>query len=91
MLWGLSYAGEKGARAVLEMMRREIDQAFALAGIFHIYYFIIELKHVIFEIFLLNNLYFFNCRLLKRRASDERHGSTRILLQSTMIDQNSNL
>ncbi|XP_023288713.1 hydroxyacid oxidase 1 [Orussus abietinus] len=32
MLWGLSYNGEKGARAVLEMMRKEIDKAFALAG-----------------------------------------------------------
>ena len=32
MLCGLAYAGEKGARAVLEMMRNEIDKAFALAG-----------------------------------------------------------
>ncbi|XP_058802708.1 uncharacterized protein LOC131670799 [Phymastichus coffea] len=32
MLWGLTCAGEQGARAVLEMMRREITLAFALAG-----------------------------------------------------------
>ncbi|KAL7300851.1 hypothetical protein TKK_0006409 [Trichogramma kaykai] len=32
MLWGLVHDGEKGARKVLEMMRREIDVAFALSG-----------------------------------------------------------
>ncbi|XP_001604479.1 hydroxyacid oxidase 1 [Nasonia vitripennis] len=32
LLWGLTCGGEQGARSVLEMMRREIDQAFALAG-----------------------------------------------------------
>ena len=33
MLWGLACGGQQGARAVLEMMKREIDQALALAGI----------------------------------------------------------
>ncbi|KAJ8679780.1 hypothetical protein QAD02_015567 [Eretmocerus hayati] len=32
MLWGLACGGEKGARLVLEMMRREIDQTFTLTG-----------------------------------------------------------
>ncbi|XP_014217219.1 peroxisomal (S)-2-hydroxy-acid oxidase GLO5 [Copidosoma floridanum] len=32
LLWGLTYAGEEGARAVLEIMRHEIDLAFALTG-----------------------------------------------------------
>ncbi|KOC59761.1 Hydroxyacid oxidase 1 [Habropoda laboriosa] len=32
MLWGLSYDGEKGARQVLEIFRKEIDLAFALTG-----------------------------------------------------------
>ncbi|OXU29923.1 hypothetical protein TSAR_004386 [Trichomalopsis sarcophagae] len=32
MLWGLACGGEEGARAVLEIMRREIDETFALAG-----------------------------------------------------------
>lgn len=32
MLWGLTYDGEKGAREILELMRREIDLAFALTG-----------------------------------------------------------
>lgn len=33
MLWGLACGGEEGARAVLEILRREIDETFALAGI----------------------------------------------------------
>lgn len=32
MLWGLCYGGEEGARTILELMRKEIDQAFALTG-----------------------------------------------------------
>ncbi|XP_043793473.1 peroxisomal (S)-2-hydroxy-acid oxidase GLO5 [Apis laboriosa] len=32
LLWGLSYGGEHGARAVLEIFRKEIDIAFALTG-----------------------------------------------------------
>ncbi|CAL1684387.1 unnamed protein product [Lasius platythorax] len=32
MLWGLAYGGEKGASEILELMRREIDLAFALTG-----------------------------------------------------------
>ncbi|CAK9808258.1 2-Hydroxyacid oxidase 1 [Anthophora plagiata] len=32
MLWGLSYDGEKGARQVLEIFRKEIDLVFALTG-----------------------------------------------------------
>ncbi|KAK1133053.1 hypothetical protein K0M31_014416 [Melipona bicolor] len=32
MLWGLSRNGENGARAVLEVFRKEIDLAFALTG-----------------------------------------------------------
>lgn len=32
MLWGLSYGGEEGARAVLEVFRKEIDVTFALTG-----------------------------------------------------------
>ncbi|KAL6448737.1 hypothetical protein ACFW04_000510 [Cataglyphis niger] len=32
MLWGLTYDGEKGASEILELMRREIDLAFALTG-----------------------------------------------------------
>lgn len=32
MLWGLVYDGEKGASEILELMRREIDLAFALSG-----------------------------------------------------------
>ncbi|XP_076234394.1 hydroxyacid oxidase [Calliopsis andreniformis] len=32
MLWGLSHAGEQGARQVLEIFRKEIDLAFALTG-----------------------------------------------------------
>ncbi|XP_012220264.1 uncharacterized protein Hao [Linepithema humile] len=32
MLWGLAYGGEKGANKILELMRREIDLAFALTG-----------------------------------------------------------
>ncbi|KAG7202562.1 hypothetical protein KM043_009758 [Ampulex compressa] len=32
MLWGLNYAGEKGARKILEIMKKEIDHAFALTG-----------------------------------------------------------
>ncbi|XP_011505949.1 PREDICTED: hydroxyacid oxidase 1 [Ceratosolen solmsi marchali] len=32
ILWGLACGGEKGARTVLELMRREIDLAFALTG-----------------------------------------------------------
>ncbi|XP_024888011.1 hydroxyacid oxidase 1 [Temnothorax curvispinosus] len=32
MLWGLVHGGEKGAREILELMRREIDLAFALSG-----------------------------------------------------------
>ncbi|KZC06632.1 Peroxisomal (S)-2-hydroxy-acid oxidase GLO5 [Dufourea novaeangliae] len=32
MLWGLSHAGENGARRVLELFRKEIDLAFALTG-----------------------------------------------------------
>ncbi|XP_029671928.1 peroxisomal (S)-2-hydroxy-acid oxidase GLO5 isoform X2 [Formica exsecta] len=32
MLWGLTYNGEKGASAILELMKREIDLAFALTG-----------------------------------------------------------
>ncbi|KAG6800896.1 hydroxyacid oxidase 1 [Apis mellifera caucasica] len=32
LLWGLSYGGERGARAVLEVFRKEIDVAFALTG-----------------------------------------------------------
>ncbi|GAB1868969.1 Hydroxyacid oxidase 1 [Camponotus japonicus] len=32
MLWGLTYDGEKGAYQILELMRREIDLAFALTG-----------------------------------------------------------
>lgn len=32
MLWGLAYGGEQGAREILELMRKEIDQAFALTG-----------------------------------------------------------
>ena len=32
MLWGLTYDGENGARAVLEIFRKEIDLAFALTG-----------------------------------------------------------
>lgn len=34
MLWGLAYDGEKGASKILELMRREIDLAFALTGKF---------------------------------------------------------
>nr|XP_031825621.1 peroxisomal (S)-2-hydroxy-acid oxidase GLO5 [Nomia melanderi] len=32
MLWGLFHAGEKGARDVLELFRKEIDLVFALSG-----------------------------------------------------------
>jgi len=32
MLWGLVHSGEKGASEILELMRREIDLAFALTG-----------------------------------------------------------
>ncbi|PBC28775.1 Hydroxyacid oxidase [Apis cerana cerana] len=32
LLWGLSYGGKDGARAVLEVFRKEIDVAFALTG-----------------------------------------------------------
>ncbi|XP_014599549.1 PREDICTED: peroxisomal (S)-2-hydroxy-acid oxidase GLO5 isoform X1 [Polistes canadensis] len=32
LLWGLSYAGEKGALNILEIMRTEIDHTFALTG-----------------------------------------------------------
>ncbi|XP_012528234.1 hydroxyacid oxidase 1 [Monomorium pharaonis] len=32
MLWGLVHSGEKGAREILEIMRKEIDLAFALSG-----------------------------------------------------------
>lgn len=32
MLWGLAYNGEKGAYEILELMRKEIDSAFALTG-----------------------------------------------------------
>lgn len=32
MIWGLVHSGEKGAREILELMRREIDLAFALTG-----------------------------------------------------------
>lgn len=32
MLWGLAHSGEKGAKAVLDMMKRDIDQTLALAG-----------------------------------------------------------
>ncbi|XP_015113733.1 hydroxyacid oxidase 1 [Diachasma alloeum] len=32
MLWGLAHAGEEGATAVLEIMRKEIREALALAG-----------------------------------------------------------
>jgi len=32
MLWGLAYDGEKGARKILELFRREIDLSFALTG-----------------------------------------------------------
>lgn len=32
MLWGLCHAGEKGALNILEMMKKEIDQVFALTG-----------------------------------------------------------
>ncbi|XP_046818746.1 peroxisomal (S)-2-hydroxy-acid oxidase GLO1 [Vespa crabro] len=32
MLWGLCYAGEKGALNILEMMKKEIDQVFTLTG-----------------------------------------------------------
>ncbi|XP_020284088.1 peroxisomal (S)-2-hydroxy-acid oxidase GLO1 isoform X2 [Pseudomyrmex gracilis] len=32
MLWGLACDGEEGARKILELMRREIDLAFALTG-----------------------------------------------------------
>ncbi|XP_011304645.1 hydroxyacid oxidase 1 [Fopius arisanus] len=32
MLWGLTHAGEKGATAILELMREEIREALALAG-----------------------------------------------------------
>jgi len=32
MLWGLACNGEKGAYEILELMRKEIDSAFALTG-----------------------------------------------------------
>ncbi|MGH7550678.1 MAG: alpha-hydroxy acid oxidase [Gemmatimonadota bacterium] len=32
VLWGLSVAGEEGARAVLEILRRELDEAMLLCG-----------------------------------------------------------
>jgi 4-hydroxymandelate oxidase len=32
ILWGLAVDGENGARAVLELLRRELDRAFALCG-----------------------------------------------------------
>lgn len=32
MLWGLTCGGKNGARAVLEVFRKEIDLAFALTG-----------------------------------------------------------
>ncbi|XP_054011973.1 2-Hydroxyacid oxidase 1 isoform X1 [Hylaeus anthracinus] len=32
ILWGLSHSGEKGARHILEIFRKEIDLAFALTG-----------------------------------------------------------
>ncbi|XP_066600104.1 2-Hydroxyacid oxidase 1 [Prorops nasuta] len=32
MIWGLSYAGENGATHILEILRKEIDTAFALTG-----------------------------------------------------------
>ncbi|EFN83996.1 Hydroxyacid oxidase 1 [Harpegnathos saltator] len=32
MLWGLTYNGENGAKEILELMRKEIDLAFALTG-----------------------------------------------------------
>ncbi|KAL6258061.1 hypothetical protein P5V15_009978 [Pogonomyrmex californicus] len=32
MLWGLAHSGEKGASEILELIRREIDLAFALTG-----------------------------------------------------------
>lgn len=33
VLWGLAVDGEAGARRVLELLREEIDLAFALAGV----------------------------------------------------------
>ena len=33
MLWGLACGGEKGAQAVLDILRNEIDTSFALAGL----------------------------------------------------------
>lgn len=44
LLWGLSYGGERGARAVLEVFRKEIDVAFALTG---------KIKTLLFEISIL--------------------------------------
>lgn len=32
MLWGLACGGEEGAKAILEILRSEIDQTFALTG-----------------------------------------------------------
>lgn len=32
MLWGLACDGERGARAVLEVLREEVEQTFALTG-----------------------------------------------------------
>ncbi|KAK0179654.1 hypothetical protein PV327_005388 [Microctonus hyperodae] len=32
MIWGLAQGGEKGAKAVLELMKKDIDQTFALTG-----------------------------------------------------------
>lgn len=32
VLWGLAVAGEEGARAVLEILRRELDEAMLLCG-----------------------------------------------------------
>lgn len=32
MIWGLVHNGEKGASEILELMRKEIDLAFALTG-----------------------------------------------------------
>lgn len=32
MIWGLAQGGEKGAKAILELMKKDIDQTFALTG-----------------------------------------------------------
>lgn len=87
MIWGLACGGEKGATAVLQLMKSEIDQALALAG-----------KNLI-ESLIFNSMeyhkrepikldsfrYIFFNRLQDRIGSDSGNGYARITAQSSLI------